>query len=65
MYHLSSTDMNGKNKLPKIESLIIEFMNEKEMLSLLGGINFIHSKFHDEDVEKLYHLLCGDQKKVK
>jgi len=32
---------------------------------MLSAINFIHEKHHDEDVEKLYHLLCGDQQQQK
>ncbi len=30
---------------------------------MLNAISFIHAKYHDENVEKLYHLLCGDEKK--
>lgn len=60
MYQLSQTEIK---KLPKIESLIIEFGTEMEMLKMLNAISFIHAKYHDENVEKLYHLLCGDEKK--
>lgn len=58
MYHLSSSEVTT-TKVPKIESLIIEFYHEAEMMKMLGAIGFIHSKYHDESVEKLYHLLCG------
>ena len=47
MYHLSETETS---KLPKIESLIIEFLNEMEMLKMLNAISFIHTKYHDENV---------------
>lgn len=48
----------GNGTRPKIESLVVEFSREALMQQFLTAVSCLHEKYHDEDVEKVYHFLC-------
>lgn len=53
-YDLRGLTTEGK---PKLESLVME-AGRTQGSTLLAALALLHAKYHDDEVEKLYHYLC-------
>ena len=41
----------------KMESLVLE-VGRTQGANLLSALKLMHGKYHDDEIEKLYHYLC-------